>query len=94
MFALRTISNGIVSNQDIGLRYSVIHREKTPEYFRDKYCVVFNNSHVADTDPSACQISIQCYAFIVSDIGTFPLYKNDENYIMTESGRTFENISY
>jgi len=95
MFALRTVSNGVRSNQDLGTRYSVVNRETNPEQFRDTFKVVFLQDHVADSDPTADEITRNVYGFVISpQQGLFPLYKNDENYIMTDGGKTFESISY
>lgn len=34
------------------------------------------------------------YAFICWKDGVLPLYKNQKNYIVSESGKTYDNLTY
>lgn len=99
MYTLRTISSlkkGVQHNQSLGEHYNFIHRDSNPEEFRKNYKVVFGKSHVADSDTAANEHSTNCYGFVVGNYGKdiWPLYKKDIYYVMTESGKTFCNLTY
>ena len=101
-FILRTIianSETLKSSQHnlaIGSYYSLIFREEDYESFSEMYREEFKKSHVADMDESSDNLSKNTYGFLIYKDGstTIPLYKNQQNYIMTENGNTFSNISY
>lgn len=80
---LRQISQGRESNIYIGHQYSFISRERNPEEFM-KFANIIDPGN---DDP-------ECYGFVVRPDEIIPLYKKQQAYIMTESGKTFDNISY
>ena len=81
MFALRKISsNGGEINFDLGDYYSLITKERSPEEFEDKM-----KDH-----PFYNEI----YAFIIYKDEMLPLYKNQKNYIVSENGTTYSNLTY
>ena len=55
----------------------------------------FEKDHVSDSDPSASEETIRCYAFVINEkdelIGIF---KNQKNYIVGASGKTFSNLTH
>lgn len=83
-------------NRVIGSDYSLIFREEDYDSFCEMYRKEFEKPHVADMDETSDSLSQNTYGFIIIDNGSIalPLYKNQYNYIMTESGNTFSNISY
>lgn len=96
MYTLRKIIDGIQSNQSIGEEYQFIDREVNYSEFQKTYKVLFEKEHVADLDESSDNFSANCYGFIICNGGSkiIPLYKKQWNYIMTESGNTFSNLTY
>jgi len=84
---------GVEINQFIGKSYSYIHRDFNPKEFRETFKLVFEKDHVADLDPASDTDTKMCYAFVCHG-EIQPLYKNQSNYIMSESGATFANLSY
>jgi len=81
-------------NHAIGDSYTYIHRETNPEQFRDTFKVYFKKNHVADLDETSDDDSKRVYAFVCSGAYNQPLWANQKAYIMTESGKTFANISF
>ena len=95
MFTLRRISgDGIEMNQIIGDGYTYIDREINYEEFRVNFETTFGKKHVADMDETSDDDTKKCYAFVCNSSYVQPLYKNQSNYIMTENGKTFANVSY
>lgn len=87
MFILRQIDkNGNVFNQSLGEHYSVVTRKQS-ERFADLMGTGFDSPEIEN-----------CYGLVVycnnSDFQqTWPLYKDYWYYIMTETGKTFDNIT-
>lgn len=94
MLVLRRISgDGVEMNHVVGDSYTYIHREINPKQFRETFKVVFDKDHVADNDESADKNTKDCYAFVCCGY-IQPLYKNQKNFMMTENGNTFANLTY
>lgn len=94
MFILRRFSGqGVEMNHTLGKDYTLIHRETNPGEFREIFQKFFHKPHVADLDPTADDDTKNVFAFVSGDI-LQPLYKNQKNYIMTESGKTFCHLFY
>lgn len=95
MYTLRTVtaSNNQI-NQSIGGCYSVINRDFNYTEFKDYFRDMFLKEHVADLDDSADEYSKNVYAFVIWFGEVTPLYKDSYYYIMTETGKTFSNLSY
>lgn len=85
MFALRQINSSKGEhNIYLGSRYSIIDRERTPEEFKRTL------KHMQEPEVTAKKP----YAYISDENGTLhPLYEDYGNYVMTDSGKTFENVS-
>jgi len=95
MFALRKIIENSQTNYALGIQYQVIDREKEYDNFKEVFKKSFGYNHVADLDPTADNYTKNCYAFIMTnDFEPIPLYFNQKNYIMTETGKTFSNLTY
>jgi len=95
MFSLRKIIENSQTNYALGIQYQVIERENDYEKFREVFSKSFNYEHAADLDEESDDYTKSCYAFIVTnDFEPIPLYKNQKNYIMTESGKTFSNLTF
>lgn len=94
MLVLRRISSeGIEMNHVVGDTYTYIHRDTNSEEFRKTFKAVFDRDPIsfnglADNDTK------NCYAFVCHHGHTQPLYKNQKNFMMTENGNTFANLSY
>lgn len=85
MYTLRTIrTNYPIANQCLGDHYHTILKESTPEEFK-KTCEIYWN----EPEPE------QTYGFIVCFNGSkvLPLFAGNFYYIMTENGKTFDNLS-
>lgn len=96
MYTLRTIVKNVQLNKSLGEDYAVIERETNYEEFAKTFKTCFQTEHVADDDKESTRFTQNCYAFIVHNEGSaiIPLYKNQSVYVMTESGKTFSNLSY
>lgn len=92
MFTLRTVrkSDNAEDNFSLGDSYRFIHREWSPELF-------------AKEMEKRCDIKLEdkedynLYAIVICGFGgerMFPILKNEWNYIMSENGKTYANISY
>lgn len=84
MFILRKITgNGGELNFALGDSYSLILKESNPKEFKE---VLYVNGHKAFVD--------DIYGFIgYGDSKFHMLFINHLNYIMTENGKTFKNIT-
>lgn len=93
MFILRdfTADKCLQSNTCLGDRYSLVY-ETDGEIFKDTMKIVFG-SNIGDIQNP---IDSYLYAFLVYDFGKeiIPLWKDGHYWIMTESGKTFANITY
>lgn len=80
MFALRKITNdGLEMNYDLGDYYVLVTKARSPEEFEDK----MKDHPFYD----------KAYAFIYWKDGILPLYKNQYNYIVSENGTTYSNLT-
>lgn len=95
MFALRKIIENTQTNYALGIQYQVVERFVDYEDFKVAFKQSFGYEHVADLDDKADNYTKNCYAFISTpDYELIPLYMNQKNYIMTESGKTFSNLTF
>jgi len=96
MYTLRKIQDNVQSNTSLGESYNLVERDSNYDEFQKAYKAFFDKDHVADLDTESCKYSKDTYAFVIFKGGSeiIPLYKNQSNYIMTESGATFANITY
>ncbi|NVJ47284.1 MAG: hypothetical protein HWE07_09155 [Cytophagia bacterium] len=86
MFALRQINKaGLESNLCLGNRYVVTHSERNPKEFKEAVKAMGEFPGIE-----------KCFAFISHSSGTenYPLYQGQFYYVMTESGATFDNLTY
>lgn len=92
MFTLRRISgDGIQMNQEIGKGYTLIHKERNVKEFARTFVEVFDKEWGEDLDSTT---DYDCYAFVCECDLIQPLYKNQLNFIMTDSGQTFDNLTF
>lgn len=95
MYTLRRITEDNTQiNLSIGESYCYDDREQNYEEFKNHFHNYFQKNHVADLDNTADNDTKLVYGFISFQGNLMPLYKNQMNYIMTESGKTFSNLSY
>ncbi len=95
MLVLRRISGqGVEMNYVVGDGYTYIHREQNPEDFRKTFKRIFEKDHVADGDDANDHDTKNVYAFVCHEDYVQPLYKNQKNFMMTENGNTFANLTY
>lgn len=85
MYTLRKVVDNVQSNQNLGIQYQVIEKETNKKEFKKAKEFFFGEEE-----------ENSCYAIIVCNGGSelIPLYKNQSNYIMTESGKTFSNLTF
>lgn len=96
MYTLRRISGeGVEMNFALGNQYTVVNRFISYEAFRDDFYKFYGKNHVADLDPAADDETKNVYAFVSSDVNecVYPLYYKQSAYIMTDSGKTFSNLT-
>lgn len=96
MFILRRISGrGIQMNHVLGEQYTIIGKFENPEEFKRTFLQHFKKDHVADSDETSDFDTKNVTFFIANEDGSIlqPIYKNQQNYIMTDSGRTFDNLN-
>lgn len=92
MYTLRRISSeGVEMNYYLGKSYTVVDSEKAPERFKEDHIACFRE--LGATDEMAPENLT--YAFVGNEDGSFvqPLYKNQRNYIVSESGKTISNLT-
>lgn len=97
MFTLRVFNaEGIESNQILGSTYTVLNRETNYEQFADAFEKAFGRPHVADGCETSNEFTKSCYAIVIGIEGSYmrPLYKKQQNYIMTSDGKTYDNVTY
>lgn len=95
MYTLRSFEDGIESNQSIGNNYQVINRKVNYEKFCEAFAKTWGKNHVADLDDESDKYTKNTYAFLVVDGGSklIPLYKGMLYYIVSENGKTFDNLT-
>jgi hypothetical protein len=95
MYTLRTVTESNKQiNQLIGDLYSVIDRHVNYDEFSDVFFDCFGVKHVADLDETSNEFTKSCHGFLEHKGEYIPLYFKNNYYIMTESGKTFSNLSY
>jgi hypothetical protein len=94
MYTLRTFTDTSEVNINLGDYYEIVRREEAPASFAVLFEDHFEKKHVADLDPTSSEETRLCYAIIQTQRDTVPLYKGQKNYIVTETGKTFSNLSY
>lgn len=87
MFVLRKITtDNLEVNVNLGDLYTFTDSEKNNAHFVDMCNIYFGAVDMHENN---------CYAFITDEVGEFhPLYKTQKNYIMTNKGDTFANVSF
>jgi len=95
MFALRKIIENTQANYALGIEYTIVERFVEYEKFQEVFEKSFGYKHVADLDDSSDNYTKNCYAFVLTqEFEPIPLYMKQKNYVMTESGKTFSNLTY
>jgi len=96
MYTLRTVKDNIQTNECLGKDYQVIERDSNYSEFQKAYFNYHNKQHVADLDTESDNFSQQTYSFIIHNRGSeiIPLYKGRKNYIVSENGKTFSNLTF
>jgi hypothetical protein len=94
MYTLRRISQeGVEINSKLGDSYVVVDREKNPKQFERDYNLLYGKETVLI---ELSDIKKQVYALVSNDGGSkiFELTTDSFYYIMTESGKTFSNLTF
>ena len=83
----RVLQDGLEANRSIGSDYTLVLKEKSQKEF-DKTFKLFYG------DPEE-NLEQPIYGFIITEGGKdiIPLYVNSKNYMMTDSGKTYANIT-
>ena len=84
MYTLRTIPQGYPArNESLGSYYTVILKEQNPKEFTETCKIFWNEENSGHT-----------YGFVVNETGKIiPLMEGCFHYIMTDNGKTFDNLS-
>lgn len=87
MYTLRKITGeGLQINFWLGNSYTLVTEENNPKRFKENYEMLHKDKPNSDSET---------YGFVIGeDLKSHPLFKKQFNYIMTESGRTFSNLSF
>lgn len=90
MYTLRQITKeGVQANLALGNHYAVVTKHSSPEAFERIYKDAYDSQDMVLEKG----INPDCYAMIQSDLQPFIFLRNGEdNYIMTDSGKTFAKI--
>lgn len=91
MYTLRKItSKKIEFNQNLGESYSVFRKDKNEDAFLKMYVDFFQLEGQENIEFG------NCYAFVISEGAkeTYPLFKDEQNYIVNNEGKTFSNLTY
>ena len=94
---LRTFTEDSEVVNTLGVQYEIVLREASESYprFAELFEEHFGKAHIADDCATADEHTKRTYAFILNDKeGTIPLYKGQKNYIVSDSGKTFDNLTY
>ena len=86
MFVLRKIfGNGVENNFILGKSYQLILADYNSLEFESAARVEFGD-----------EFNDECYGFVIGDDITrpYPLWKVQKNYIMSDNGNTFANLTY
>lgn len=95
MYTLRTFTENSEVNNSLGRHYEVVRREESYERFSELYLQRFGKHHVADLDKQSSEETKRCYAILVTyEEEQIPLFKGQSNYIVTDSGKTFSNLTF
>jgi len=96
MYTLRKQIGNKEHNQFLGNEYSVVKRYTDYDEFQKAFKASFKMNHVADNDENSDEFTKNCYAIIICKGGseTIPLYIGQYNFIMSESGKTFSNLTF
>lgn len=94
MYTLRSVMQSErtkVYNQSLGENYSVIHKKTERELQKG---VEKASSNDYDVLAKGCITNENTYAILVANDGklTIPLFRNQDYFIMTERGKTFEKL--
>jgi len=93
MYTLKEIgSDSVITHDYLGYGFSVVNKETSTEYFDKSYRAW---SQVDEMDANL-KMNDAIFAFVISEGGReiFPLYKNRFYYIVTENGKTFNNLTF
>lgn len=84
MFILRKITGaGVQINITLGQSYTMVHKTYNPLEFKRTYDHAFKESYEEK----------EIFAFVSDESGeVLPLFPNQKNYVMTETGQTFSHI--
>lgn len=96
MYTLRIITrSNTQKNFSIGSYYEIIDRDYNYENFCTEFEKFFERQHVADLDETYDHNTRDVFCFILFNNNEVkPLFKHDKIFIMTENGRTFNNLTY
>lgn len=93
MFILRRYTgSGMEMNQIIGADYCISYLECNKEEFVRDYKAYFDKDYKEPNSTDENESLV--YAFVSFSGKIQPLYKNQKAFIMTESGKTFANITF
>ncbi len=87
MLILRTIlESGEESNQDLGDNYHLLRKNQDDDRFNQ----LLEYTTVADKYKTDVFAVVSTYSYVKH----IPLFKNNKYYIMTDSGKTFTNLTH
>lgn len=95
MYTLRTINpRGEQFNELIGDKYSFISRNTSYDMFTKIFQDYYDIPHVSDGCKTSSEYTRNCHGFIIIKGDPSPILIDHSYYIMTDSGKTFSNLSY
>ena len=90
MFILRKMGGENKSqarNFEIGNHYEVVDKERHPKSFEEMH-KEFGGGYATETPERVI------YAYVLFDGDVQPFWNHEYNFIMSENGKTFENITF
>lgn len=91
---IATRKENVSFHQKLGERFSIIEREISQGEFETAYNSLYNKPNGGLFDEKDIDPNIYC--LLVSEGGReiIPLYKANFYYIVTETGKTFKNLTF
>lgn len=87
MFALRKItSEGVQINIALGRTFTLVDSRRSPEKFEKDIKLLYPGNSVKEDKTYAILSGEEC--------GVIELFTGQDNYIVTDTGKTFSNITY
>lgn len=95
MYTLRKVNQELGTfDQALGQCYNRVNRFENKKRFREYFKEVFRKDHVADLDTAVDEDTKNTIGFVItSNDYIIPIDQRDDNYIVTETGKTLVRLN-